>query len=69
MYVCNNCINNDECLSKSSKNKVTNMDMPAKDVLKKKGVLTTVSPILFFLQGIIHNNTFNALLILKYICI
>ena len=23
----------------------------------------------FFLQGIIHNNTFNALYILKYICI
>ena len=40
-----------------------NMDMPA------KGVLTTVSPILSFLQGIIHDNTFNALYILKYICI
>ena len=23
----------------------------------------------FFLQGIIHNNTFNALYILKYVCI
>ena len=43
MYVCNNCINNDECLSKSSKTKsFNNTDMPA------KGVLTTVSLILFF---------------------
>ena len=69
IYVCNNCINNDECLLKSSKNKITNMDMPAKGVLKKKGVLTTVSPILFFLQGIIHNNTFNTLYILTCTCI
>ena len=30
---------------------------------------TTISPILFFLQGIIHNDTSNALYILKYICI
>ena len=30
-----------------------NTDMPAKDVL------TTVSPIIFFLQGIVHNNTFT----------
>ena len=42
-----------------------NTDMPAKDVF------ITVSRYLqyFFLQGIIHNNTFNALYILKYIFI
>ena len=44
-----------------------NTDMLAKGVLKS--VLTTVSPKLFFLPGIIHNNTFNALYILKHICI
>ena len=44
-----------------------NTDMPAKGVLKRR--VDHVSPILFCLQGIIHNNTFNALYILKYICI
>ena len=44
-----------------------NTDMLTKGVLKS--VLTTVSPILSFLQGIIHNNTFNALYILKYMYI
>ena len=63
IYVCNNCINNDECLSSQAKTKsFNNTDMPA------KGVLTAISPI-FFLQEVIHNNTFNALYILKYICI
>ena len=43
-----------------------NTDMPAKGVLK-----SCVDHRLqyFFLQGIVHNNTFNALYILKYICI
>ena len=44
-----------------------NMDMPAKDVLKSR-VDHRLSNT-FFLQEIIHNNTFNALYILKYICI
>ena len=48
--------------SQATTNSINNTDMPA------KGVLTTVSNT-FFLQGIIHNNTFNALYILKYICI
>ena len=42
-------------------------DMPAKRVLKSR-VDHRLSNT-FFLQGIIHNNTFNALYILKYICI
>ena len=43
-----------------------NTAMPAKGVLKSR-----VDHRLhyFFLQGIIHNNTFNAFYILKYICI
>ena len=43
-----------------------NTDMPAKGVLKRRvdNRLTNT----FFLQGI-HNNTFNALYIIKYICI
>ena len=44
-----------------------NMDMPAKGVLKIR-VDHRLSNT-YFLQGIIHNNTFNALYILKYICI
>ena len=40
---------------------------PAKGVLKRR-VDHHLSNT-FFLQGIIHNNTFNALYILKYICI
>ena len=44
-----------------------NTDMPAQRVLKSR-----VDHLLFntfFLQEIIHNNTFNAVYILKYICI
>ena len=41
--------------------------MPAKGVLKRR-VDHSLSNT-FFLQGIIHNNKFNALHILKYICI
>ena len=68
IYVCNNYINNDECLSKSSNNKVfQQQDMPEKGVLKRR-VDHRLSNT-FFLQGIIHNHTFNALYILKYICI
>ena len=44
-----------------------NTDMPAKSVLKRR-VDHRLSNT-FFLQGIIHINTFNALYILKYICI
>ena len=44
-----------------------NMDMPAKGVLKRR--VDHRLQYFFFLQGIIHNNTFNALYILKYICI
>ena len=44
-----------------------NTDMPAKGVLKRS-VDHRLSNT-FFLQGIIHNNIFNALHILKYICI
>ena len=44
-----------------------NTDMPAKGVLKSRVVHRLSNT--FFLQGIIHNNTFNALYILKYICI
>ena len=44
-----------------------NTDMPAKGVLKRR-VDNRLSNI-FFLLIIIHNNTFNALYILKYICI
>ena len=44
-----------------------NTDMPAKGVLKIR-VYHRLSNT-FFLQGIIHNNTFNALYILKYISI
>ena len=45
---------------------LNNTDMPAKGLLKNR-----VDHRLqyFFLQKIIHNNTFNALYILKYICI
>ena len=44
-----------------------NTDMPAKGVLKMRVDHRLFNT--FFLQGIIHNNTFNALYILKYICI
>ena len=44
-----------------------NTDMPAKGMLKSR-VDHRLSNT-FFLQGIIHSNTFNALYILKYICI
>ena len=44
-----------------------NTEMPEKGVLKIR-VDHHLSNT-FFLQGIIHNNTFNALYILKYICI
>ena len=44
-----------------------NTDMPAKRVLKSRVDHRLFNT--FFLQGIIHNNTFNALYILKYICI
>ena len=44
-----------------------NTGMPTKGVLKRR-VDHRISNT-FFLQGIVHNNTFNALYILKYICI
>ena len=44
-----------------------NKDMPAKGVLKSRVDHRLHNT--FFLQGIIHNNTFNALYILKYICV
>ena len=44
-----------------------NTDMPAKGVLKSR--VDHRLPYTLFLQGIIHNNTLNALYILKYICI
>ena len=44
-----------------------NTDMPAKGVLKSR-VHHRLSNTIFLL-GIIHNNTFNALYILKYICV
>ena len=44
-----------------------NTDMQAKGALKSR-VEHRLSNT-FFLQGIIHNNTFNALYILKYMCI
>ena len=44
-----------------------NTDMPAKGVLKRRIDHRLANT--FFLQEIIHNNTFNALYILKYICI
>ena len=44
-----------------------NTNMPAKGVLKNR--VDHRLFITFFLQGIIHNNTFNALYILKYIYI
>ena len=44
-----------------------NTDMPAKGVLKPSVDHRLFNT--FFLQEIIHNNTFNALYILKYICI
>ena len=40
-----------------------NTDMPAKIVLKRRVDHRLFNT--FFLQGIIHNNTFNALYILK----
>ena len=43
-----------------------NTDMPAKGMLKSR-VDHRLSNT-FFLQGIIHNNPFNSLYILKYIC-
>ena len=52
--------------SQAKKKSFINTDMTAKGVLKSR-----VDHRLqyFFLQGIIHNNTFSALYILKYICI
>ena len=44
-----------------------NTDMPAKGVLKRR--VDHLLANTFFLQGIIHINTFNALYILKSICI
>ena len=44
-----------------------NTDMPEKGVLKS--LVDHHISNTFFLQGILHNNTFNALYILKYICI
>ena len=46
---------------------VNNTDMPTKGVLKSRVVNRLCNT--FFLQGIVHNNTFNALYILKYLCI
>ena len=53
--------------SQSKTKSFNNTDMPAKGVLKIR-VDHRLSNT-FFLQGIIHNNTFNALYILKYIYI
>ena len=50
-----------------AKQSFNNTDMPAKRVLKSR-VDHRLSNT-FFLQGIIDNNTLNALYILKYICI
>ena len=44
-----------------------NTDMPAKGVLKRR--IDHHLSNTFFLQGIIYNNTFNAIYILTYICI
>ena len=55
------------CQSQAKTKSFNNMDMPAKRVLKSR-VDHRLSNT-FFLQGISHNNTFNALYILKYICI
>ena len=44
-----------------------NTNMPAKGMLKSR--VDHCLSNTFFLQGIIYNNTFNALYILKYICI
>ena len=44
-----------------------NMDMPAKGVLKRRVDHRLSNS--FVLQRIIHNDTFNALYILKCICI
>ena len=46
---------------------LNNTNMPAKGVLKRRVVHRLSNT--FFLQGIIPINTFNALYILKYICI
>ena len=53
--------------SQAKRKSFNNTDMPAKGMLKSR-VDNRLSNTLF-LQGIIHNNTFNALYILKYICI
>ena len=53
--------------SQAKRKSFNNTDMPEKGVLKRR-VDHRLSNT-FFLQGIIHNNTFNALCILKYICI
>ena len=53
--------------SQANTKSFNNMDMPEKRVLKSR-VYHRLSNT-FFLQGIIHNNTFNDLYILKYICI
>ena len=44
-----------------------NTDMPAKGVLKRR--IDHRLSNTYFLQEIIHINTFNALYILKYMCI
>ena len=44
-----------------------NTDIPAKGVLKRR--VDHRHSNTFFLHGIIHINTFNALYIIKYICI
>ena len=67
IYVCNNCINNGKCLSNSSKNKVFQQDGHAGK--RDKKACWPPSLQYFFLQGIIHSNTFNAFYILKCICI
>ena len=52
--------------SQTKTNSFNNTDMPAKGVLKS--CVDHRLSNTFFLQGIINNNTFNALYILKYIC-
>ena len=53
--------------SQAKRKSFNNTDMPAKGVLKSHVDHRLSNTV--FLQGIIHNNTFNALYILKYICI
>ena len=59
IYVCNNCINNDDCLLKSSKNKVFQQHRHAGKRCVEKVCWPPSLQYFFFLQGIIHSNTLN----------